>query len=418
MSVSLRAASCNGQTGCGSPTAWSISLLAKDQRGGVAVLSAMAMASVIGMAGFAIDLGTAYAQKARLQKVADSAAMAGAISWVKSGSASSVRATIQAIVIANGWPASTILQPGQASMSASPKNSANHAIQVSLAASSTLTLARVISKLTSVTTTAYAAVEITATTQTACLVALNQLIIDGGVKVNLSGCSAEADSTASNAITINSGGSLTANTIATPGNIVANGTVNGVVKTGATAAKDPYNASQTQANHSGCTSYQNYANQSSIKAGCWTNVNVNSALTLSTSGAYYFQNININSGGSITGTVAGGVTMVLQSSASLSGNITLNAQTSGSFAGIAIYAAGGLTLNTGVNFNVNGAIYAPDGSMIFDAGTWNQASCTYVVAQSITFNGGSLTLPQTGCSTLNYPNTPQITSGTQIALVQ
>jgi len=110
------------------------------------------------MAGLALDLGTAYVQQARLQKVADSAAMAGAMSWAKTSSTAAATATIKAVVLANGYPA-TVIQAKPAILAQSPRNSAYSAVQVSLAIPVSLTFLRAITSATSVTPTAYAIVE-------------------------------------------------------------------------------------------------------------------------------------------------------------------------------------------------------------------------------------------------------------------
>jgi Flp pilus assembly protein TadG len=132
--------------------------LVHDRRGSIALLGFVAMTAILGMAGFAIDLGTAYVQQARLQKVADSAAMAGAMSWAKTSSAAAATATIKAVVLANGYPA-TVIQAKPAILAQSPRNSAYSAVQVSLAAPVSLTFLRAITSATSVTPTAYAVVE-------------------------------------------------------------------------------------------------------------------------------------------------------------------------------------------------------------------------------------------------------------------
>jgi Flp pilus assembly protein TadG len=393
-----------------------------DRHGAVAVLGAISMTAIVGVAGLALDLGAAYAQKAGLQMVADSAALAGAISWVKTGSTTAVIQTINDVVVANGLSASVIQHPSSAYMASSPKNASSPAIQVSLSKASSLTLAHVVSTLTSVTTTAYSAVEIasvtgSSSTAPACMLALTTLMINGSVNVN--GCAAEANSTASNAITVNSGGVLTASSIDTPGKISASGgTINGTIVTGAPAATNPYSAYASAAS-AGFTGCQNYNNQTTLSPGCYSNVNIGSGVTLNP-GTYFFTGININSGGSLTGT--GGVTIVTQQQFSPNDTITITAPTSGPWDGMAIYAMAGMNINSGVTFDVNGAIYVPTGGLIPNSATWNQNACTYIVASSITFNSGAaFTLPQNNCSSYNY-TAPSIagptTTTTTIALVK
>ena len=384
------------------------------RRGTVAVIGAVAMTSIVGMTGFAIDFGVGFAQLAQLQKVGDSAAMAGAMAWNKMGTTAAVNATISSVVVANGWPASTIVSASTGYMAQSPKVSSNAAVQVKLSALSTLSLTRAITSSTTMTASSYSVVQINGGSSAACILALWQLMINGSVNVN--GCSAVANSNSSNAITVNSGGALTATIISTPGNIVANGTVTGTVKTGATAVRDPYSSYQSQASN-GFTNCQSYNNQSSLTPGCWSNVNINTAVTLS-AGAYYFTNINVNSGGSITGT--GGVTMVMQQSFSPNGNITITApsDTNNKWRGMGLYLMNGMNFNSGVQYNISGAVYAPTSTLIPNNATWNQSACTYLVAQYITFNSGAaFTLPQNNCGFYNYPK-PGIGTASTVALVQ
>ena len=386
--------------------------LAADRRGGIAILAAAGMTALIAMAAFAIDLGAAYAQRARLQKVADSAALAGEISWVKSGgSATAAQATVQDVVAANGW-ATSIIKTTTAPTSAVPN------VTVSLAAPSTLTLARVLASYTTVTTTGYSVASLVTATTAGCLLALNQLMVNGTISTGT--CAVMADSTASNAITDNSGGSITASSVITPGAISGSGTVNGVRKTGATAVADPYTGFQTAvtaAENKLCASPINYANQTSLNPGCYTNANFAGSITLA-AGTYVFQGGNQNSG-SISGT---GVTLIFENTIPLGGTLSITAPTTGAASGIpglAVYAGGDLTFNTNATYTINGALYSPTGRVTFNTGTFNASGCTYIVAQNVTSNSGSnFTLPQTNCS--SYPgyagyNAP---GGSKIGLIQ
>lgn len=387
-----------------------------DRRGGIAILGAIAMTSMVGMAAFAIDIGAAYTQRAQLQKVADSAAMAGALSWVKAGTTAAAIATIRAVVIAHGWPASVIQQPSLFYLSSSPRNAANSAIQVKLAAPASLTLGRVISGAVSLTTNAWAIVELGPPVQMpACLVSLTSLTV--GSKVNVSGCAAAANATGSNAITIDSGSTLTASTIDTPGGVVNNGTISGIIKTGAAPAIDPYAGTGTQAAN-GFKNCQNYANQPTLSPGCWSNVTVNGGMTLQlAAGAFFFTGLNVNSGGRLIGT--SNVTIVTQTGFSPNADVTLTAPSTGPWAGIAIYAMGGINVNSGVRYAVNGAIYSPTAPMILDSGSFNQSACTYLVGQSITFNSGArLVVPQANCTGFAYPAPTVSGAPGKIAMVQ
>jgi Flp pilus assembly protein TadG len=379
--------------------------LATNRRGSIAILAAVGMTVLIGMSGLVIDLGAAYAQQAKLQNVADRAALAGAISWLKTGSGTAAQATVQDIVVANGWPASII------QTTTSPTTSVPN-VTVSLAAPSTLTLGGVLTSSTSITSKAYSVAGVVTTTTPACLLALTTLMVNGYLNIN--GCAAVSDAL----LTINSGASLIASVINTTlATVIINGTASPTPKTGVSATADPYSGTLTAALAGFLTGCSYYTNQSLLSPGCWLNVNVNSALTLA-AGTYFFPTLSINSGGSITGT--GGVTVVTgeQSIFNASGSITLTAPSTGTFAGIAIDALGGMTMNSGVTFNVNGAIYAPFGTVILNSGTWNKSACTYLVALAIIANSSStLTLPQTRCNTYGYL-TAVTTGGAKVALLQ
>jgi Flp pilus assembly protein TadG len=395
--------------------------LAADRHGTMGVFGAISILSFMGVAGLAVDIGGAYVQQARLQTVADSAAMAGALSWINSGgSTSKVTATISSVVTANGWPNSVIQNSGQAYLTSSPKNSQNHAIQVTLAAQSPLTLLRaLVPSMTSMTTGASSVAEIGQTGQPVCVLSLTTLIVDSGGDLSATGCSVAANSTSNQAILLNSGGKLSADSIITPGQVLKNNGshLSGTLKQNAAAVPDPYASYQSQASSgfTSCTSFQNYQGQATISHGCWTNVNVNSGSSLTLQpGTYFFQNINVNSGATLTGT--GGVTIVIQNNFSPSGHdIAITAPTSGNWAGMAIYAMGGMNINSGVRYDINGAIYSPSTALNLDSGSKNTfSSCTYIVAQSITFNSGAGFTYNSGC---NGP-TPRANGNSKAALVK
>ena len=393
--------------------------LASDRRGAIAVLVAVGMTVLLGMSAFAIDLGAAYSQKARLQNVADSAALAGAIVWVKTGSAAQVKTTVQDVVVANTstWGI-TITQ------SITNPTTSVPSVTVRLTAPSTLKLARVLTSATSVTTTGISVASVVPATVTACLVSLTTMQVNGTLSTG--NCAMVANSSSSPAINVNSGGSVAASSIDTPGTIgYSGGTVSGTTNTGKSsdAAADPYSSFQSleASAVSGC-SYQNYTNQTTLTPGCWQNVSINTAVTLSpgtggTPGIYVFNGMNFNSSGSITATGAGGVTIIDTTQMTLNGKISINAPITGNWAGMAIYAAGGLNFNSNVAYSINGALYSPTSTVIFGSGSFSTSACTYVVANSVIDNSNStFTLPQSSCSSAY--KSPSAPGGSKIALTQ
>ena len=402
-----------------------LSDFAADRRGGAAILAAIVTVSLMGMAGLTVDLGAAYVQRARLQKVADSAAMAGALSWIKSShSATAAQATIQSVVTANGLAASAIQNPGEAYLAQSPKNSSHPAIQVRLSAPLSLSLLRVLVSATSVTTSAYAVAEIGgagAGGLPACVLSLDNIIVNSNSNVTGTHCSIAANATGSQSILLNSNSAMiSGDSVNTPGGIFLNSntTLNapyidaglgvqnhggqqqvvGTINTqGVTAVQDPLSSYQSVASH-GFTSCQNYSGQNPLSPGCWQNVNVNGGALKLQPGTFYFQgSLNLNSNAAITGT--GGVTIVVQNQFSPSSNntITITAPSSAGsgtpMPGVAIYAMGGMNVNSNITVNVNGAIYSPTAPIVMNSNTGNAGNCTYVIGKGITFNSNvSLTV--------------------------
>ncbi len=376
-----------------------------DRQGSVAVIAAVGMAAMIAMSAFALDLGTAYAKRSRLQSVADSAALAGAISWVKTLSAASVQATVQDLIIANGLTTSMIH-----SITLPTKSDPN--VTLSLTSTSPLTLGQVFGRGNSVTVTGYSIASVKTATVPVCVLALTTLAVTGTLNAN--GCGVVSNAL----LTVALGGSLIGSSIDTT-LVVLNvlGSVSPAVLTGTPAVVDPYSGTLAQALAGLVSGCMLYLGQSSLTPGCWLGVTVTSSLSL-VAGTYYFPTLVTTSGSTITGT--GGVTIVTaaQATLALNGTIAITAPTSGAWAGIAIDALSGVTANPGVTFNVNGAIYSPLGSITLANTTWTQTACTTLVALAIvSLTGSAVTLPQTNCSSYGYPKIFD-TGGSTVALTQ
>jgi Flp pilus assembly protein TadG len=370
--------------------------LGTDKRGAVAVITAMLLTPILTVTAIAVDFGVVHAKQIALQQAADSAAIAGALAYVATSSTSSLMATVQDVVVANGWAASTIQSPSSEYLAQSPQNSANAAISVTLQASTPMAFGAGLLRASAVTLRATSLVELRG--NAVCILSLTTLMVNGSISAPT--CGVAANSTSSQAITVNGGGKIVAKSVSSSGGVVDNGSITPTPKTNAAAVADPYQSLHSKAS-AGFTGCQNYTNQTTLAPGCWQNVNVNSGTLTLQSGTFFFTGLNVNSGGSLKGTATGGVTIVLQNNFSPSGAITITAPTIGTWAGVAIYLSQGMNINSGVTYTINGAIYSPSTSsaLIPDAGTWNQNACTTIVAGSITFNGSSsFTLPQTGCS--------------------
>ena len=363
-------------------------------------------------------MGSFYAERATLQQVGDSAALAGAMAYAATSSTAAMMATIQDVVQANGWPTTIIQTAGSGYLSQSPQGSSSAAVEVTLTNVMTTNLINAVSKIIGLTVTTYSLVNLTGTGVPVCVLSLSNVQVNSSIDLNH--CSLSANSSQSSAVNVNGSGAVTANVVSTPGGITDNGSINATQKTGASAVPDPFASYQNEASKApaNCQSVSNFSQP--LQPGCYSNVNVNSgqALTLA-SGAFFFNSLNVNSGGSLVATSAGGSTIVTEGNFSPSGSITINAPTSGSWDGMAIYAAAGININSNVPFAINGAIYSPTSAINLDSGSWNENDCTELVGQSVTFNSNAkFTLPQANCSTYGFPTASMSGGAINIALQQ
>ena len=367
--------------------------------------------ALLAVAAMIADMGFAYAKLGLLQQAGDSAALAGAMTYSTTHTTSTLQAAVQDVVTANGWSSTTIQSPSAEYLATSPVHSSASAVQVVLVATTPAFFGASMLGFSNLTLRTSSIVELQSAGSPACILSLTSLIVNSSI--NTGSCGVAADSN----VLVNGGGRITASQISSYLPIINNGTITGTVVTGQVVA-DPYTSYQAQAQAGFSGACSNYANQTTLSPGCWQNVNVNQGALTLTSGTYFFKGININSGGSLVAT--GGTTVVTQNNFSPNGNVSITAPTSGAWAGMALYAMGGVNMNSGVTYTINGALYSPTTALNLNSGTWNQSACTYLVASQITFNSNSaFTLPQSNCSSYGYPvASTSGGGGAAIALVQ
>jgi hypothetical protein len=161
--------------------------IAAHRRGSVPIFAAVSMSTLLGMADLATEYGYMLVLKVRDQRIADSAAMAGALIYSSSGSQTSMQSAAAAIGALNGLANSNT----SASLTNSPRNDGDSAVLATV-------------------TTAYTDVLKQATYQdggvswaelnpqgTACIIALNPhltgITMNGGTTFTVNGCSTASD---------------------------------------------------------------------------------------------------------------------------------------------------------------------------------------------------------------------------------
>jgi hypothetical protein len=161
-----------------------------------------------GLGAVAVDLGTAYLAKAADQRVADSAAYAGALAFNASSSTTTMNAAVGNLAILNGLAASAAV----ANLVASPSGNGNNAVRVTVSTSATLYLAGIFRTNTTlpVSATSYAEVKPGAST---CILALRAgasgVTLSGGTSVTGANCSIASNST----VTVPCGTTITTKTL-------------------------------------------------------------------------------------------------------------------------------------------------------------------------------------------------------------
>src|SRR6478609_7055472 len=176
------------------------------QNGSIAVMGAIALTSMLGMSGLAVEVGNGYAAKVRNQRVTDLAALGAAMAYKTNGQSITVATQVaKDIVAANGITGTPTVE--QVTMNAKP------AIKVSVTTQVPIRLARMFSPDAAsynVTNSAYAGLvsvvtntnTVTNTTTTGgggCITTLNSgttsISAKGGASITASGCSINTNGT-------------------------------------------------------------------------------------------------------------------------------------------------------------------------------------------------------------------------------
>jgi hypothetical protein len=233
-----------------------------------------------------------------------------------------------------------------------------------------------------------------------------------GAQIAMSNCGIADNGPGSCAINLSGGANLTLKNLAVVGNYCAsNGAtvqVSGATTVGASATSDPYSslsvstvegAMSMSCAHTGAS----YGSGSqTLSPGVYCNglsVSNGASVTLNP-GVYYVVGGTFSLQGGVTLT-GSGVTIILTGSgsnyatANISNNAKLNltAPTSGSTAGLAIWADGAgpttniSTITGGSSMNITGALYFPTQTVSFSNGASNTSSCTQLIAYNVNFSG-------------------------------
>ncbi len=395
-----------------------------DRRGGVAVMTAVAMTGLLGAAGIGTEATLWYVAKRDMQAAADAAAFSAATSEGAGGSSTAFTGAAKAVAGRYGFAGGS---NGVAIAVNNPPTQGNYtsngqAVEVIISQTQTMLFSRLF--MSSAPTISSRAVGLPGSTSSAgCVMALDKGSVtdvsDSGTStLDLNDCSLLINSSSSDALSLSGSVAINAQSASIVGNWEKSGTATLTttdgVTTGASPAADPY-ASVPIPSYSTSTCNANRATVvgtatvgPSTAGGTYVFCN---GLSLSGSsanltlqpGTYIINGGNLSLSGGATLTATGGVTIVLTSSAGTnygsvqeSGTSTIDivAPSTGPTAGMAIYQDRNAPSTASNSFSgsssqsITGALYFPSAGVTYSgSSTTSSAQCTQLIGYTLSFSG-------------------------------
>ncbi|HVB90298.1 MAG TPA: pilus assembly protein TadG-related protein [Beijerinckiaceae bacterium] len=377
---------------------------ARNNIGAVTIIGALALPILLGAVALVAEFGQGLSTKIENQRVADLAAVAGALAYNSTGAQSAMVSAAQGVAALNGVPAGDVA----VSLVTSPSGDGNQAVSATVSTSDPLVLAKFVGYSKSVLPVSSLSYAELAVQEPACIVALSAsgtgVTLSGGTAVSAPGCSVASDAS----VTAPCGTSITTKIVAydsgaapteCDNNIAApNG---GSAKFSKTATPDPLAADVAAsgvATHMASVASQLAPSAPSVPSGGDIN------FTWSTKPPSAVSEAQADG---CTATFNSPVwTLTCPTGTHDFGNITI---------------AGGLTLN----FNVGGdpsSVYNFSGAIINSGTAMNFGPGAYNVAQGIvteggtntTFAAGTFTVGPSASTTCNGANYSICNNGTSL----
>lgn len=394
--------------------------LARQDRGSVAVTTALTLVIVIAMVSLGVEVASLFLKHRQMQSAADNAALAGAMALAAS-STSGVTTEAKAVAAQNGFTSgvnSVSVTVNNPPLSGNLVGNAG-AVEVLISQPQTLPLAGLTYK--GPWTVGARAVATVGNNASSCALELDTssttgVQISNGAVVNLNQCGLSANAIGGTAVSVIGGATLNASTVVVSGAVnVSNGgaiNVTGSIKTAQPATADPYSSVQIPTS-SGCK----YGSAGHPLTLAWASstqtlkpdgvycgglVMGNGAQVVMTPGVYIIKGGAFTLGGGITLTGTG-VTIVLTGSGSDYANVdigngatvTLSAPTTGTTAGLVFFQDPNAPhtetndFEGGTQLTLTGALYFPSQSVTYSNGTSSSSPCTQLVAWRMVFKGGA-----------------------------
>jgi len=411
--------------------------LAPDRSGATAVVIALWMTGLLGVAGLGTEVAMWYVGKRGMQGAADSAAFSAALARYRGqskqqsiGEGKSVAGTYNFVDESNGVTVDVNNPPH----SGNYKTDSN-AFEVVITQLQPLVVSGLF--LGQQTTVKARAVALQGTPGNGCVIALDGASVDdifnnGTVNINLVGCDIYDNSPSSAALTVVGSASITANGAYIVGNYSTSG--NGTLTTVSPPTGDGTNVNwsapiadpfatdlQNFSAPTNCTyNSQSYEAHASVNASSFTsgqvfcggiNIKGNSTVNFP-AGVFYINNGSLSVEGGSTLNATAGTTFILTGNSSISfaggANINVVANAGGPFPGAAFAVtspsgSGDNSFQGGTTMNITGAVYSPNNSVSWAGGSdTNGTPCTQLVALTIDFKGNAVM--GDNCTGYGFPN--------------
>jgi len=434
-----------------------IQRLIRDREGGVAVMTALTMTSLLGAAGLGTEATLWYVAERNQQGATDAAAFTAATGEAAGQSSTAFRAAAAAVAKQYGFTAACTQTGGHSfgvcvnNPPTSGSNTGNsQAIEVVISEPQSMMFASLF--MTSSPTISARAVAAPSSSSSGtgaanCIVALDRgLVTDvndtGNSTLNMQQCNLQINSPSADALNMSGSVTINAKTVSIVGNYETSGnaTLNasGGVVTGGSAMADPY-ANVSIPSYTGCNqtalhvvASKSYAATAGTPYVFCNGLSISGSGTVALGPGVYVINggsLSVSGTASLTGT---GVTLILTNSTtpsstgsvSISGGTTVNlsAPTTGTTAGIAVYqdraATGGTnSFSGGSAQTITGAIYLPSEAVSYSGNSGNTpAACTQLIGYKLTFTGASTF--NANCNGLGLQGMGSTTSAGAVKLIE
>ena len=383
-----------------------LSRFRNDESGAYLIVAALTMPFLIGTVGLATDVGLWLYKRQTLQGAADSAALSGAAANYYQG-ASAVFGEAQAITASYGFSTGS---PGFSLQVFQPPSSGHYttspnAVEVIILQSAPGFFSRIMG--VSGTNVRARAVAL-ASGGTGCVMSLNQTAsggttVQGSAQVTLNGCDMYDDSTDPSGLVVGGSAQISAQKVLSAGGISGEQNIQAqTVEAHQPVVRDPYADVPLPSYNSAKCDYTNYTAKKTVilSPGVYCGgLSLNAGAVVNLTPGTYIMNggsLSVNGGATLAGN---GVTLVFTSGANATINggavVNLTAPTSGTMAGIVVYADRNTPAGTAFKFNggaqqyFGGAVYVPTGAISFAGGANTSTGCTQLIGGTLTFTGNS-----------------------------